>query len=175
MVPMALIWWIYHFWARFWPYFNFADFRAYFGQFSVTIPSLVRGIYNTKGFIYSIHNVSLGNWWRFDHISNLHLHGKRRKQEKNTFLPCWENSVTEVMFLPGIGGHLKVSHMDPRVSFGNESTNLSVQKSFLPFYIKSSHPKSYTEFFLLFKELSPLNKKNLSIFEANAGPSLYWQ
>ena len=44
------------------------------------------------------------------------------------------------MFLPGIGGHLKVSHMDPRVSFGNESTNLSVQKSFLPFYIKSSHP-----------------------------------
>ena len=44
------------------------------------------------------------------------------------------------MFLPGIGGHLKVSHMDPRVSFGNESTNLSVQKSFFPFYIKSSHP-----------------------------------
>ena len=34
MVPMALIWWIYHFWARFWPYFNFADFRAYFGPFS---------------------------------------------------------------------------------------------------------------------------------------------
>ena len=24
MVPMTLIWWIYHFWARFWPYFNFA-------------------------------------------------------------------------------------------------------------------------------------------------------
>ena len=43
------------------------------------------------------------------------------------------------MFLPGIGGHLKVSHRDPRVSFGNESTNLSVQKSFLPFYIKSTH------------------------------------
>ena len=63
-------------------------------------------------------------------ISNLHLHGKRRKQEKNIFLPCWENSVTEVMFLLGIGGHLKVSHMDPRVSFGNESTNLSVRKSF---------------------------------------------
>ena len=34
------------------------------------------------------------------------------------------------MFLLGIGGHLKVSHMDPRVSFGNESTNLSVRKSF---------------------------------------------
>ena len=34
MVPMALIWWIYHFWARFWPYFNFVDFRAYFGPFS---------------------------------------------------------------------------------------------------------------------------------------------
>ena len=34
------------------------------------------------------------------------------------------------MFLLGIGGHLKVSHMDPRVSFGNELTNLSVQKSF---------------------------------------------
>ena len=48
------------------------------------------------------------------------------------------------MFLPGIGGHLKVSHMDPRVSFGNESTNLSVQKSFLPFYIKSSHPSTNT-------------------------------
>ena len=35
MVPMALIWWIYHFWARFWPYFNFVDFRAYFGPFSL--------------------------------------------------------------------------------------------------------------------------------------------
>ena len=44
------------------------------------------------------------------------------------------------MFLLGIGGHLKVSHMDPRVSFGNEATNSSVQKSFLPFYIKSSQP-----------------------------------
>ena len=30
---MALIWWIYHFWAWFWPYFNFVDFRAYFGPF----------------------------------------------------------------------------------------------------------------------------------------------
>ena len=39
------------------------------------------------------------------------------------------------MFLPGIGGHLKVSHMDPRVSFGNESTNLSVQKSFSHFIL----------------------------------------
>ena len=42
------------------------------------------------------------------------------------------------MFLPGIGGHLKVSHMDPRVSFGNELTNLSVRKSFFkiiaPYY-----------------------------------------
>ena len=34
MVPMTFIWWIYHFWARFWPYFNFVDFRAYFGPFS---------------------------------------------------------------------------------------------------------------------------------------------
>ena len=39
MVPMALIWWIYHFWARFWPYFNFVDFRAYFGPFSPIWPS----------------------------------------------------------------------------------------------------------------------------------------
>ena len=57
------------------------------------------------------------------------------------------------MFLPGIGGHLKVSHMDPRVSFGNESTNLSVQKSFLPFYIKSSHPTHYV---LLYSMHCPL-------------------
>ena len=35
MVPMTFIWWIYHFWARFWPYFNFVDFRAYFGPFSL--------------------------------------------------------------------------------------------------------------------------------------------
>ena len=34
MVPVTFIWWIYHFWARFWPYFNFVDFRAYFGPFS---------------------------------------------------------------------------------------------------------------------------------------------
>ena len=32
---MTFIWWIYHFWARFWPYFNFVDFRAYFGPFSL--------------------------------------------------------------------------------------------------------------------------------------------
>ena len=37
MVPMALIWWIYHFLARFWPYFNFVDFGAYFGHFSLVI------------------------------------------------------------------------------------------------------------------------------------------
>ena len=35
MVPMTFISWIYHFWARFWPYFNFVDFRAYFGPFSL--------------------------------------------------------------------------------------------------------------------------------------------
>ena len=35
MVPMTFIWWIYHFWARFWPYFNFVDFQAYFGPFSL--------------------------------------------------------------------------------------------------------------------------------------------
>ena len=34
MAPMTFISWIYHFWARFWPYFNFFDFRAYFGHFS---------------------------------------------------------------------------------------------------------------------------------------------
>ena len=32
---MALTSWIYHFWARFWPYFDFVDFRAYFGPFSL--------------------------------------------------------------------------------------------------------------------------------------------
>ena len=35
MVSMTFIWWIYHFWVRFWPYFNFVDFRAYFGPFSL--------------------------------------------------------------------------------------------------------------------------------------------
>ena len=35
MVLMTFIWWIYHFWARFWPYFNFVDFRAFFGPFSL--------------------------------------------------------------------------------------------------------------------------------------------
>ena len=35
MVSMTFIWWIYHFWARFWPYFNFVDFRAYFAPFSL--------------------------------------------------------------------------------------------------------------------------------------------
>ena len=34
MALMTFISWIYHFWARFWPYFNFVDFRAYFGHFS---------------------------------------------------------------------------------------------------------------------------------------------
>ena len=49
------------------------------------------------------------------------------------------------MFLPGIGGHLKVSHMDPRVSFGNESTNLSVPKSFFKI-IAPYFPSSLTSF-----------------------------
>ena len=35
MVPTTFISWIYHFWAQFWPYFNFADFRANFGHFSL--------------------------------------------------------------------------------------------------------------------------------------------
>ena len=35
MVPVTFIQRIYHFWARFWPYFNFVDFRAYFGPFSL--------------------------------------------------------------------------------------------------------------------------------------------
>ena len=35
MVSKTFIWWIYHLWARFWPYFNFVDFRAYFGPFSL--------------------------------------------------------------------------------------------------------------------------------------------
>ena len=26
---------MFHFWARFWPYFNFVDFQAYFGHFSL--------------------------------------------------------------------------------------------------------------------------------------------
>ena len=34
MASRIFISWIYHFWARFWPYFNFVDFRAYFGHFS---------------------------------------------------------------------------------------------------------------------------------------------
>ena len=34
MAPMTFISWIYHFLAQFWPYFNFVDFRAYFGHFS---------------------------------------------------------------------------------------------------------------------------------------------
>ena len=34
MAPITFISWIYHFLARFWPYFNFVDFRAYFGHFS---------------------------------------------------------------------------------------------------------------------------------------------
>ena len=31
MVPMTFISWIYHFWAQFWPYFIFVNFRVYFG------------------------------------------------------------------------------------------------------------------------------------------------
>ena len=35
MASKAFISWIYHFWAQFCPYFNFVDFRAYFGHFSL--------------------------------------------------------------------------------------------------------------------------------------------
>ena len=79
---------------------------------SVSIPPLVGGINNTKGFIHYIHNVSFGNWQRFDHVSNLLPQRKRRKQENITYFPCWKNSVTEVMFVVGIGSHLKVFFQD---------------------------------------------------------------
>ena len=35
MAYTPLISWISNFWARFWPYFNFVDFWAYFGRFSL--------------------------------------------------------------------------------------------------------------------------------------------
>ena len=35
MVSRIFISWICHFWARFWLNFNFGDFRAYFGYFSL--------------------------------------------------------------------------------------------------------------------------------------------
>ena len=76
--------------------------------------------------------------WR-GHGARLSIRTKDPNNHSDT-----ETGTLSMMFLPGIGGHLKVSHMDPRVSFGNESTNLSVQKSFLPFYIKSSHPTTIT-------------------------------
>ena len=106
-----------------------SQYRHWWGVFTIpkalSIPSMMFFLVTDKGLIIFLTFICTE---------------KEENRKKNTFLPCWENSVTEVMFLPGIGGHLKVSHMDPRVSFGNESTNLSVQKSFLPFYIKSSHP-----------------------------------
>ena len=41
MAPMTFISWIYYFWARFWPCFNFVDFRAHFGHF----PLVIKGKY----------------------------------------------------------------------------------------------------------------------------------
>ena len=35
MACRTFISWIYHFWARFWPNFNFVDFQASFGHFSL--------------------------------------------------------------------------------------------------------------------------------------------
>ena len=51
------------------------------------------------------------------------------------------------MFVVGIGSHLKVSHTDPRVCFGNELTKLSVRRSFHPRYIKSSRPNAGAQSF----------------------------
>ena len=41
-----------------------------------------------------------------------------------------KKAFTEVIFVVGIGSHLKVSHIDQRICFGNELTNLSFRKSF---------------------------------------------
>ena len=64
----------------------------------VTVLSLVGGVNYTKGFNHYI-----------DHVSNLLPFEKEKKTRKCPIFALWENSVTEVMFVPGIGNHLKVS------------------------------------------------------------------
>ena len=55
--------------------------------FSVTIPTLVGGINNTQALSHPIHNVSLGNWWRFDHVWKQLFQKKQEKNRKFTFWP----------------------------------------------------------------------------------------
>ena len=72
-----------------------------------------------------------------------------------------------MIFVPGIGSYLKVSYTDPRVCFGNELTNLSVRKSFLPRYIKSPRPSPPL----------PLVWKKTKLFSGffSRQPSLTWR
>ena len=65
---------------------------------------------------------------------------KRENGKISLFCYIKKNSVTEVMFVGGIGSHLKVSQVDQSVCLGNELNNLSTRKDFLFKNIKSSHP-----------------------------------
>ena len=67
---------------------------------------------------------------------------KKKRENGKISLFCYikKNSVTEVMFVGGIGSHLKVSQVDQSVCLGNELNNLSARKDFLLKNIKSSHP-----------------------------------
>ena len=56
---------------------------------------------------------------------------KKEKTEKiSLFRYIKKNSVTEVMFVGGIGSHLKVSQVDKSVCLGNELNNLNAIKRF---------------------------------------------
>ena len=55
---------------------------------------------------------------------------KRENGKISLFRYIKKNSVTEVMFVGGIGSHLKVSQVYQSVCLGNELNNLSAIKRF---------------------------------------------
>ena len=46
---------MFHFWARFWPYFNFVDFQAYFGHFSLVKRADINAEKTAEGGLKSIN------------------------------------------------------------------------------------------------------------------------
>ena len=99
--------------------------------FSVTIPTLAGGINHTRALNHPYHNVSLGNWWRFEHIYQPLLQRYKRKRGKITFWHISKNSVTRVVWAGGIGALVRFPHIDREFVFGNRHSKTSTPKTVL--------------------------------------------
>ena len=85
------------------------------------------------------------------------------------------------MFVVGIGSHLKVSHIDQRICFGNELPNLSVRRSFVQIIAPYCVSKNTLEWPDIDFEIFPLDsgvggiwyKMCIHLFSSGTGSAIF--